>query len=54
MIESVLHILHRQTLTRVSNSNPRLVDTFELFKAYLDAQISTLHKDLAAGNDSFA
>ena len=37
-----------------SSSNTDLVDTFELFKTYLDGKISTLHKDLAAGNDSFA
>ncbi|CAC5364906.1 unnamed protein product [Mytilus coruscus] len=34
--------------------NNDLVDTFSLFKTYLDGEIATLHKDLAVGNENFA
>ncbi|CAC5412976.1 unnamed protein product [Mytilus coruscus] len=34
--------------------NNDLVDTFSLFKTYLDGKIATLHKDLAVGNENFA
>ncbi|CAC5371542.1 unnamed protein product [Mytilus coruscus] len=34
--------------------NNDLVDTFSLFKTYLDGKIATLHKDLAVGNVNFA
>ncbi|KAJ8305986.1 hypothetical protein KUTeg_016531, partial [Tegillarca granosa] len=34
--------------------NTDLADTFQLFKSYLDGKISTLHKELAVGNESFA
>jgi len=53
-IERTPHTASTNANQRASNSNPDLVDTFELFKTYLDGKISTLHKDLAAGNDSFA
>ncbi|CAC5389809.1 unnamed protein product [Mytilus coruscus] len=34
--------------------NNDLVDTFSLFKTYLDGKIATLHKDLTVGNENFA
>ena len=34
--------------------NTDLVDTFQLFKTYLDGKMSTLQEDLAVGNESFA
>ncbi|CAC5397425.1 unnamed protein product [Mytilus coruscus] len=34
--------------------NNDLVDTFSLFKTYLDGKIATLYKDLAVGNENFA
>ncbi|CAC5388127.1 unnamed protein product [Mytilus coruscus] len=34
--------------------NNDLVDTFSLFKTYIDGKIATLHKDLAVGNENFA
>ncbi|CAC5402362.1 unnamed protein product [Mytilus coruscus] len=33
--------------------NNDLVDTFSLFKTYLDGKIATFHKDLAVGNENF-
>ena len=34
--------------------NTDLVDTFQLFKTYLDGKMSTLQEDVAVGNESFA
>ncbi|CAG2249654.1 unnamed protein product [Mytilus edulis] len=33
--------------------NKDLVDTFSLFKTYLDGKFDTLYKDLAVGNENF-
>ena len=38
----------------VNPSNSDLVDTFGLFKTYLDGKISSLKNDLASGNEVFA
>ncbi|VDI36291.1 Hypothetical predicted protein [Mytilus galloprovincialis] len=44
----------RDGISAHHTGNNDLVDTFSLFKTYLDWKIATLHKDLAVGNENFA
>ncbi|XP_071151534.1 uncharacterized protein [Mytilus edulis] len=44
----------RDGISAHNTGNNDLVDTFSLFKTYLDGKIATLHKDLAVGNENFS
>lgn len=45
---------NRDSTATASVPGSDLVDTFHLFRTYLDGKISTLQRDLADGNESFA